>query len=125
MRSVGVSGSAYGEFRRALATGDPMLVMAAAQQVGQMRLDDALDVVLVLTTDRRYRRAAAKWIARATIQEPSVQTTDQLQLIQGFELMAVQPAEGARVLEMTLRRLGLTRCALVLRERRHRWTSAA
>jgi len=122
MRSVGVSGSAYGEFRRALATGDPMLVMAAAQQVGQMRLDDAL---LVLTTDRRYRRAAAKWIARATIQEPSVQTTDQLQLIQGFELMAVQPAEGARVLEMTLRRLGLTRCALVLRERRHRWTSAA
>lgn len=122
---VGVAGSAYGEFRRALAAGDPMLVLAAAQGLGELALDDALEVVLVLRTDRRYRRAAAKWIARATIHEHALRTTDQLQLIQGFELLAVQPTEGMRVLERTLRDLGLTRCAVVLRERAQRTRRAA
>lgn len=102
-----------------------MLVLAAAAQLGELGLDDALEVVLVLRTDRRYRRAAAKWIARLTIHERAVETTDQLQLIQGFELLAVQPLEGARVLERTLRRLGMVRCAVVLRERERRPGRAA
>lgn len=52
-------------FRRALATGNPTIVLAAAAELSQLSLADALAVCLVLYGDReRYGRAAVRWHGR-------------------------------------------------------------
>jgi hypothetical protein len=59
-------GSAHARFNRALATGNPTLVLAAASELGQLGLADALAVTLVLlgSDGDRYDRAAVRWHAR-------------------------------------------------------------
>jgi hypothetical protein len=59
-------GSARARFVRALATGNPTLVLAAAGELGQLALDDALAVTLVLlpADPDRFDRAAVRWHAR-------------------------------------------------------------
>src|SRR4051812_36804504 len=65
---VTAQGSAYQRFRRALLTGNPSVIDAAARELPQISLEDALRVLVVLgkTRDPRYDRAAAKWAARVT-----------------------------------------------------------
>jgi len=62
-------GSAHARFRRALATGNPLLVRAAATELGQISLADALSICLVLlrAEPARYARAAARFQARLTL----------------------------------------------------------
>jgi hypothetical protein len=59
-------GSPHARFRRALASGNPTLVVAAASELGRLSLADALAVTLVfLPGDReRYERACVRWHAR-------------------------------------------------------------
>lgn len=56
-------GSPYARFRRALATGNPNLVIPAAAELGRLSLDDALAVVLVLRAGdaARFERAIVRW----------------------------------------------------------------
>ena len=63
---VGEHGSPYTRFRRALAARNPLLVTAAALELGRLSLADALAVCLVFRdSDReRYERAAVRWHAR-------------------------------------------------------------
>ena len=48
-------GSPYARFRRALATGNENLVVAAARELPQVALDDALRICLVLRSGDRGR----------------------------------------------------------------------
>ena len=59
-------GSAHARFNRALASRKPTLVAAAAAELGQLTLADALAVTLVYLPDDRVRfeRAAVRWHAR-------------------------------------------------------------
>jgi hypothetical protein len=59
-------GSAHARFRRALATGNPLLVRAAAAELNSISLADALSICLVLlrAEPTRYGRAAARFHAR-------------------------------------------------------------
>jgi hypothetical protein len=61
-------GSAYTRFRRALLTGNTLLIDAAARELPQIGLDDALRVLVVMASKRdpRFERAAARFAARAT-----------------------------------------------------------
>jgi len=52
---VSDSGSAYSRFQRALATGNLMIIRAAAAELPAIRLDDALQVC-VLLRDREPER---------------------------------------------------------------------
>lgn len=62
-------GSPYSRFRRALARGNPALVIAAAAELPQLSLADALAVCLVLRRDgERYGRAAVRWHGRLCIE---------------------------------------------------------
>jgi hypothetical protein len=59
-------GSAHARFRRALATGNPLLVRAAAAELNSISLADALSICLVLlrAEPSRYGRAAARFHPR-------------------------------------------------------------
>lgn len=59
-------GSAPARFRRALATGNVLLVTATAAEMPRLSLGDALGVLLVFARagDERAERAAVRWAAR-------------------------------------------------------------
>jgi hypothetical protein len=59
-------GSPYMRFKRALATGNPLLIRTTAADLPHIDLGDALAIALVLldVEPHRYGRAAARWHAR-------------------------------------------------------------
>jgi hypothetical protein len=63
-------GSAYARFRRAIDTGNELLVLAAARELPQIALDDALRICLVLRDgdQERYERAAVRWLGRFALE---------------------------------------------------------
>src|SRR3954447_18755938 len=69
--AMGSQGSPYARFRTALRAGNPTVVAAAAAEVGQLSLADALAVCLVfLTLDPlRYERPAVRWHARFCLEQ--------------------------------------------------------
>ena len=60
-------GHAYARFRRALLTKNVRLIDAAARDLTQVSLEDALRILVVLAEqgDTRFERAAARFAARA------------------------------------------------------------
>ena len=63
-------GSAYSRFRRALATGNLLLVRAAAAELPRVNLQDALEVCLLLRDQdaERFERAAVRWLGRFALE---------------------------------------------------------
>ncbi len=64
---MGVSGSDHGEFQRALRAGNWASAFAAAHSLPVVRLEDALELVLLGASrvERdRYERLAQRWLAR-------------------------------------------------------------
>jgi hypothetical protein len=98
---VSSSGSAYQRFRRALATENLTLIRAAAAELPQVRLDDALEVC-VLLRDRepdRYDRAAVRWIARFCVERHHVSLEDVSHATHAFSLMRSQPEQALTILQ--------------------------
>ena len=71
-------GNPYARFRRALATGNETLVVAAARELPQVSLDDALRICLVLRggDPARYERAAVRWLGRFALEGRRVTIAD-------------------------------------------------
>jgi len=67
-------GSAYSRFRRALDTGNELLVITAAIELPPIALDDALRICLVLRggDPERYERAAVRWLGRFALEARGV-----------------------------------------------------
>ena len=63
-------GSPYTRFRRALASGNELLVLATARELPTIALDDALQICLVLRNGNaeRYERAAVRWLGRFALE---------------------------------------------------------
>jgi hypothetical protein len=61
-------GSAYARFNRAILTGNLTIVEAAARELPQVSLADALRILTIMAArrDERFGRAAARWAARVT-----------------------------------------------------------
>ena len=95
-------GSPYARFRRALGTGNANLVLAAASELERVSLEDALALCLVLAAagDRRYSRAAGRWLGRfAAERGPTLE-----QLLQaGAALSRLRAVPGCEVARRTLR----------------------
>lgn len=66
--------SAYSRFRRALDTGNANLVIAAALELPQVALEDALRICLVFRDGdpERYERAAVRWLGRFALEARGV-----------------------------------------------------
>lgn len=99
---VSSPGSAYARFRRALATQNLTLIRAAAAELPQVRLDDALEVC-VLLRDRepqRYEAAAVRWIARFCVERVDVSLEDVDHATHAFALLRRgEPEEALTVLQ--------------------------
>ena len=67
-------GSAYVRFRRALETGNELLVLATARELPRVPLDDALRICLLIRggDPDRYERAAVRWLGRFALEARGV-----------------------------------------------------
>jgi hypothetical protein len=65
---VSIKGSSYANFRRALLSDNLHIIQAAAAELPEIALPDALRILVVMARkhDPRYARAAARWSARVT-----------------------------------------------------------
>jgi hypothetical protein len=98
---VSDAGSAYNRFQRALGTGNLTLIRAAAAELPVVRLDDALQVC-VLLRDRepdRYERAAVRWIGRFCAERPDVSLEDVDHARAAFSLMRRDAEAALRLLQ--------------------------
>jgi hypothetical protein len=99
------SGSPYARFRRALATGNLAMVRAAAVELPQVALDDALEVC-VLVADREphlYERAALRWLARFIVERRDVTLTSVAEAADTLALLRLDPDAARAELAHLLR----------------------
>ena len=109
---VSIKGASYQRFRRALTTGNALLVRTAAAELnGRLSLADALAVTLVLKDDPRFPRAAARWVARLALETRDVSLADtQLANAALAEIAEGRHAAGTDALGALLTRLNLRDC---------------
>jgi hypothetical protein len=94
-------GSPYARFRRALEAGNELLVLAAARELPQIALDDALRICLVLRDGppERYEQAAVRWLGRFALEARGV-TIDALRLAaDAFEALPTRATEAMEELQ--------------------------
>ncbi len=89
-------GSPYARFRRALNTGNETLVIAAARELPQIALDDALRICLVLRDgDReRYERAAVRWLGRFALEARAVTIEALRRAADALDALPDRPSEA-------------------------------
>jgi hypothetical protein len=85
-------GSAHARFRRALLTQNVALIDAAARELPRVALEDALRVLVVLSTkrDERYPRAAARF-AQRLIFERRLSVDDARRVLALVEVLPTAP----------------------------------
>lgn len=97
-------GSPYARFNRALATGNLMLIRAAAAELPHISLEDATRVCVILR-DRepaRFEAAAVRWIARFCVERVDVTLEDVDHATRAFALMRRGDPEAALTILQTL-----------------------
>ena len=94
-------GSAYRRFRRALETGNELLVIAAARELPQIALDDALRICLVLRDGDpdRFDRAAVRWLGRFALEGRAVTMRDLRTAATALAELRVDTAEAMECLQ--------------------------
>jgi hypothetical protein len=87
-------GSPYARFQRALRIGRLSLVRAAASELPQVDLSDALAICLLIEQQdsERYERAAVRWLARLSLEAPTVGIEDLRRGLVAFEALPENPA---------------------------------
>jgi hypothetical protein len=94
-------GSPYARFRRALETGNELLVLGAARELPQIALDDALRICLVLRDGEpgRYERAAVRWLGRFALEARAVTIGDLRTAAAALDSLPVRSAEAMEQLQ--------------------------
>jgi hypothetical protein len=94
-------GSPYARFRRALATGNLLLIRAAAAELGTVSLGDALIVCVAIrdAQPERFERAALRWLARYCVERPTVTLGEVRAATEAFESMAQRPEHALATLQ--------------------------
>ena len=89
-------GSAYTRFQRALKTGNLTLVVAAAAELPQVGLRDALQVCLLLRDGDpdRYERAAVRWAGRFALEARDVSLDAIERAVAALNELPDQPGEA-------------------------------
>jgi hypothetical protein len=94
-------GSPYARFRRALETGNELVVLGAARELPQIGLDDALRICLVLRDGDpgRYERAAVRWLGRFALEARAVTIRDLRVAAAALEALPTKTAEAMEQLQ--------------------------
>jgi hypothetical protein len=106
-------GSPYARFQRALRIGRLSMVRAAAAELPQIDLTDALAICLLIEQqeEERFERAAVRWLARLSLEAPTVGIEDLRQGLVAFEALPYNPAGARQALAQLCSRHGLQRAA--------------
>jgi len=109
-------GSPYARFQRALRIGRLSLVRAAAAELPRVELDDALSICLLISEQdaERFERAAVRWLARLSLEVPTVRIEDLRAGLVAFEALPENPLGARRELADLCARHGLARAARAL-----------
>jgi hypothetical protein len=69
---VSSQGSRYARFKRAIDTGNLLLIRGAAAELPYVELHDALAILPVIAEKEpaKYEKAACRWLARFALEEP-------------------------------------------------------
>ncbi len=94
-------GSAYARFRRALETGNELLILSAARELPQVALNDALQICLVLRDGDpgRYERAAVRWLGRFALEARGVTIRDLRAAAAALDSLPARSAEAMEQLQ--------------------------
>ena len=107
MFALSIKGSPHTWLIAAIRRGDLAGARAAAAELGhQLNLVDALSMVLVMAAqgDRRYDRAAAKWLARLAYERPALGLSDLRLGLSALETLPRDAEAGKRRLADLCRR---------------------
>jgi hypothetical protein len=106
-------GSPYARFQRALRIGRLSMVRAAAAELPQVDLTDALAICLLIEREERerYERAAVRWLARLSLEAPTVGIEDLRRGLLAFEALPENPLGARQALAELCERHGLRRAA--------------
>jgi hypothetical protein len=117
------SGSPHARFQRALATGNSALVTAAAADLPQISLADALAICLVLRAEpERYARAAVRWHGRLCLEARGIGAGDAQLAFSCLQALPTRAGKTAgRALAEVCRAHGLAEVVELL----DRWASAS
>ena len=100
---MSIKGSAYGNFRRALDTGNLTLIRAAAAELPAVNLENSLRVALLVCEHEpeNAERAALRWLGRWCLEHHQATLADLSLAVAAFSVMAHDREWGAA----SLRRL--------------------
>jgi aminoglycoside/choline kinase family phosphotransferase len=106
-------GSPYARFQRALRIGRLSMVRAAAAELPRIDLDDALSICLLISEQdvERFERAAVRWLARLSLEVPTIRIEDLRAGLLAFEALADNPVGARTALADLCTRHGLDRAA--------------
>jgi hypothetical protein len=106
-------GSPYARFQRALCNGRLSMVRAAAAELPRIELDDALSICLLISEQdsERYERAVVRWLARLSLEVPTVRIEDLRAGLLAFEVLPENPNGARTALADLCMRHGLHRAA--------------
>lgn len=95
------SGGPHARFKRALATGNLLLIRSAAAELPRVVLDDALRICLLLhgAEPESYDRAVVRWLGRLCLERPHTTFEDLRLAVDAFERLPAQPELSLRVLD--------------------------
>lgn len=107
-------GSPYARFRRALTTGNLLLVRAAAAELPRVDLTDALQVCLLIHRGDpdRYEQAAIRWLGRLCLEHRELGFDELAQGLAAFRALPSQPDPALDALRQLCQRAGLDAQAL-------------
>ena len=102
------TGSSYAWFRRCLARGDLAGVRAAAAELPVVALGDALRICVLMAQqgDRRFERAAVRWLARVCVERRPTLEDLRAGLI-AMEALPLNPTGARQELATLCGRLGI------------------
>ena len=94
-------GTPYGRFRRALDSGNEVVILSAARQLPRVALTDALRICLVLRDGDpdRYERAAVRWLGRFALEAREVSVNAIRGAAEALNDLPDQPAEAMERLQ--------------------------
>jgi hypothetical protein len=94
-------GSPYSRFKRALQSGNELLVLSAARELPWIALDDALRICLMLRDGdpQRYERAAVRWLGRFALEARGATIDDIRSAAQALDELPDRAAEAMERLQ--------------------------
>jgi len=107
--SVTSDGSPYTRFRRALDSGNELLVITTARELPRIGLEDALRICLLIRggDPDRYERAAVRWLGRFALEGRNVTIEALRMAADALDALPHRPTDGMERLQRLCIRHGV------------------